>query len=53
MAETPPVGGAGGDVDIERILSYLMSDNVTDKIVTKFDLFNHYEITSTRCESTS
>jgi len=42
-----PSVGAGGDVDIERILSYLMSDNVTDKIVTKFDLFNHYEITST------
>jgi hypothetical protein len=42
-----PAVGAGGDVDIERVLSYLMSDNVTDKIVTKFDLFNHYEITST------
>jgi uncharacterized protein involved in exopolysaccharide biosynthesis len=36
--------GAGGDVDIERMITILSSDNVNARLIKKFNLYKHYEI---------
>ncbi len=43
--------GAGGDMDIERMITILSSDNVNHHIIKKFNLYQHYDIDTSNKKS--
>jgi len=45
--------GAGGDMDIERMITILGADNVNSRIIKKFNLFKHYKIDTTDIKAAS
>ncbi len=47
----PLAVGAGGDMDIERMITILGSDNVNLHLIRKFDLYKHYDIDTTNKKS--
>lgn len=40
----PPAISAGGDLDIERMITILSTDNINLYLIKKFNLYKHYEI---------
>lgn len=45
--------GAGGDVDIERMITILGAENVHARIIKKFNLYKHYGIDTTDIKAAS